>query len=210
MDATQVALLRQFVKVVTAKPEILQLPEMGFFKEWLLKLGATIPEPEPVPEPTKEEHMETSSPPKGPTKIPTQESPKKEEATPPVVESSSEYEESPESDLDLDMTGVVEEDIIQNQEMGDHNKEVSEEDMEKATELRSDAMSRASDGDIEGAVAIFTEAIKLNPSSALLYSKRASLYIKLSRPNAAIKDTTEVIVYSIEMCHFNSISYPAT
>ena len=69
---------------------------------------------------------------------------------------------------------------------------MSEEEVDKAGELRSEAMSKASDGDLAGAVAIFTEAILLNPGSALLYAKRASLYIKLSRPNAAIKDTTEV------------------
>ena len=73
---------------------------------------------------------------------------------------------------------------------------MGEEDLEKATELRSDAMSKASDGDINGAVDMFTQAIKLNPSSALLYAKRASLYIKLARPNAAIKDTTEVCIHS--------------
>ena len=69
---------------------------------------------------------------------------------------------------------------------------MSEEDIDKAGELRSEAMSKASEGDLEGAVATFTEAIQLNPGSALLYAKRASLYIKLSRPNAAIRDTTEV------------------
>ena len=53
-------------------------------------------------------------------------------------------------------------------------------------------MSKASDGDIPGAVEMFTQAIKLNPASALLYAKRASLYIKLDRPNAAIKDANEV------------------
>ena len=64
-------------------------------------------------------------------------------------------------------------------------------------------MAKSSDGDIEGAVATFTEAIQLNPSSALLYAKRASLYVKLSRPNAAIKDTTEVC--GMFICLFTTI-----
>ena len=78
MDTAQVALLKEFVRVVSAKPEILHLPEMGFFKEWLLKLGANIPpiqkpaekakppEPEPEPKPEPElidpDDMETASP----------------------------------------------------------------------------------------------------------------------------------------------------
>eukprot|EP00800_Vazella_pourtalesii_P019116 TRINITY_DN63_c0_g1_i1.p1 TRINITY_DN63_c0_g1~~TRINITY_DN63_c0_g1_i1.p1 ORF type:complete len:405 (-),score=118.64 TRINITY_DN63_c0_g1_i1:343-1557(-) len=194
IDPTQVTLLRQFVQIVSAKPEMLHLPELSFFKDWLKSLGATMPEPEPEPKPeskpepkpesTKEEGMDSSSP-KGATKEP--------EKPAPVSESSSELEESPESDLELDSTDLVPEDVIENQPMGDPEKEVSEEDIDRAGELRSEAMAKSSDGDIEGAVATFTEAIQLNPSSALLYAKRASLYVKLSRPNAAIKDTTEAI-----------------
>ena len=78
---------------------------------------------------------------------------------------------------------------------------MGEEDIEKAAELRSDAMSQSSDGDTEGAVATFSQAIKLNPGSALLYAKRASLYLQLLRPNAAIKDTTEVcLVWHRTLC----------
>ena len=79
IDPTQVTLLRQFVQIVSAKPEMLHLPELSFFKDWLKSLGATMPEPEPEPKPeskpepkpesTKEEGMDSSSP-KGATKEP--------------------------------------------------------------------------------------------------------------------------------------------
>ena len=99
MDTTQVALLREFVKVVAGKPEILHLPELAFFKEWLLKLGANIPplpEPDVKPKPSEPgvvdtDDMETSSsapsspsaPPVPPTQEETKEpkSPKPQEAT---------------------------------------------------------------------------------------------------------------------------------
>ena len=35
---------------------------------------------------------------------------------------------------------------------------------------------------------MFTDAIKLNPRLAILYAKRASVFIKLQKPNAAIRD----------------------
>ena len=74
IDPTQVTLLKQFIAIVSAKPEMIHLPELSFFKDWLKKLGATIPEPEPEPkpepkpEPTKEEGMDSS--PQGATKAP--------------------------------------------------------------------------------------------------------------------------------------------
>ena len=95
MNANQVALLREFIKVVASKPEILHLPELGFFKEWLLKMGANIPakeepaekpkpkpepelEPEPEPEPKvpDPDDMETASPASEASK-----EPEKQEAT---------------------------------------------------------------------------------------------------------------------------------
>ena len=93
MNANQVALLREFIKVVASKPEILHLPELGFFKEWLLKMGANIPakeepaekpkpkpEPEPEPEPEPKvpdpDDMETASPASEASK-----EPEKQEAT---------------------------------------------------------------------------------------------------------------------------------
>lgn len=48
-------------------------------------------------------------------------------------------------------------------ELGDPSKTPSEEDMEAAQEKRSEAMVAISDGDLQKAVDLFTEAIKLNP-----------------------------------------------
>lgn len=48
-------------------------------------------------------------------------------------------------------------------ELGDENKVPTEEDMETAGEKRSEAMMAMSEGDLQKAVDLFTEAIKLNP-----------------------------------------------
>ena len=43
------------------------------------------------------------------------------------------------------------------------------------------------DGEPQKAIDMFTDAIKLNPRLAILYAKRASVFIKLQKPNAAIR-----------------------
>ena len=37
MDATDLKLLKNFVDVCTKDPSILQLPQLSFYKEWLLR-----------------------------------------------------------------------------------------------------------------------------------------------------------------------------
>merc|ERR1712170_118991 len=89
--------------------------------------------------------------------------------------------ESEESDVELDMTGVVEPDKDENLDMGDPNKELSDADLEKFDEKRSEAMG------------VFTEAIKLNAGSAMPFVKRAQCLLKLSKPNACIRDCNRAI-----------------
>ncbi|WP_411023337.1 hypothetical protein, partial [Salmonella sp. s51228] len=100
---------------------------------------------------------------------------------------------SPDSDIEADLEGVVDADEIINHKMGDPNKEISEEDADKASELRSQAMAKSSEGDLEAAIELFTEGIIINPTSSILYAKRASLYVRLVKPNAAIQDCFEAI-----------------
>ena len=45
--------------------------------------------------------------------------------------------------------------------------------MDQANTKRDEAMTKMSEGDLEGAITLFTEAIKLNPTLASLYAKRA-------------------------------------
>lgn len=58
--------------------------------------------------------------------------------------------------------------------MGDDTAEVTEEMIEKAEEKRSEAQAKFSDGDFEGAVALFTESILANPLVAVSFAKRAA------------------------------------
>jgi suppressor of tumorigenicity protein 13 len=54
-------------------------------------------------------------------------------------------------------------------------------------------MDAFSEGNFEEAMKLFTEAIELNPGSALLHAKRASALLKLNKPLAAIRDCDKAI-----------------
>ncbi|NWH69702.1 F10A1 protein, partial [Piaya cayana] len=101
--------------------------------------------------------------------------------------------ESEESDLEIDNEGVIEPDNDAPQEMGDENVEVTEEMMDQANEKKIEAINALSEGELQKAVDLFTDAIKLNPCLAILYAKRASVFVKLQKPNAAIRDCDRAI-----------------
>ncbi|VDP88692.1 unnamed protein product [Echinostoma caproni] len=151
MDSKQLALLKGFIKLIDENPETLDLPELSFFKEWLLRLGARIPTG------STGDHKEPH-------------------AAAPPKESDSGAEETSESEIEFDDADeVLPSDSDVNQEMGDESVEITEEMIDQADGKRTEAQAKLSEGDIEGAIALFTEAIKLNPTSALLYAKRARL-----------------------------------
>ena len=50
------------------------------------------------------------------------------------------------------------------------------------------AIDALNDGELQKATDLITDAIKLNPHLAILYAKRANVFIKLQKSNAAIRD----------------------
>lgn len=170
LDKDSLEKLKSFIDVCAKNPDILHKPELSFFKKFIESLGGTIPEATAMP-------SESSQP------TPTAE---------PTADETAESEE--ESDLELDNEGCVPPDQDDpNQVMGDPTKEVTEEDIEKADEKRREAMSQLAEGNIEKAIELFSEAIQINPNSALLFAKRGQAYLKLSKPNACVKDCTKAL-----------------
>ncbi|KAK2089638.1 Hsc70-interacting protein [Saguinus oedipus] len=100
---------------------------------------------------------------------------------------------SEESDLEIDNEGVIEPNTDTPQEMGDENAEITEEMMDQANDKKVAATEALNDGELQKAVDLFTDAIKLNPCLAILYAKRASVFVKLQKPNAAIRDCDRAI-----------------
>lgn len=166
MDPRKVLELMVFVQLFRTKPEILHLPEMAFFRDWLQGMGAVLP--------CKACRFGCTC------------SPREAEA---LLLSESE-----ESEIEIDEDGVIKPDTDEPQEMGEfEGAEVTEMMMEQANEKKMKAVSAQGEGDLEKAVDLFTEAIKLNPCMAILYAKRASVYIQMQKPNAAIRDCNRAI-----------------
>uniref|UniRef100_H2MG89 ST13 Hsp70 interacting protein n=1 Tax=Oryzias latipes TaxID=8090 RepID=H2MG89_ORYLA len=169
MDSRKVAELKAFVNLCESSPEILHLPEMSFFRSWLQNMGAKIP---PL---TKTE---------GGCK-----------RNPDFCNFNASFFSSfVVFCLEIDQDGVIEPDTIEPQEMDDLDSiEVTEEMMDQANEKKVEAIDALGEGDLQKALDLFTEAIKLNPRLAILYAKRASVYIKMQKPNAAIRDCDRAI-----------------
>ncbi|CAB3223452.1 unnamed protein product [Arctia plantaginis] len=107
---------------------------------------------------------------------------------------SSGEESAPESDVELDMEGVIEGDALEDSQiMGDDSKEVTDEERDQSDEKRTEAMKAFSEQQFDEAIKLYSEAIKLNPQSALLFAKRGQAYLKLNKPNACIKDCTRAL-----------------
>lgn len=171
MDPRKVLELMAFVQLCRTKPEILHLPEMSFFRDWLQGMGARVP--------CKACRFGCTCSPREPE---------------PLVLSESE-----ESEIEIDEDGVIEPDTDEPQEMGEFDTEVTEEMMEQANAKKVEAINAQGEGDLQKAVELFTEAIKLNPCLAVLYAKRASVYIQMQKPNAAIRDCNRAIQINADL-----------
>ncbi|KAJ4837490.1 hypothetical protein Tsubulata_041975 [Turnera subulata] len=98
-----------------------------------------------------------------------------------------ELEEIVESDVEVEGEVVEPDGDDPSQKMGDLGAEVTKEGREAAQEAKAKAMEAVSLGKLEEAVELLTEAVLLYPSS-IMYATRASVYNKMKKPNAAIRD----------------------
>mmetsp|Transcript_75187 Transcript_75187/g.220411 ORF Transcript_75187/g.220411 Transcript_75187/m.220411 type:complete len:486 (+) Transcript_75187:81-1538(+) len=72
-------------------------------------------------------------------------------------------------------------------------EELSEEAQERQAQLKQQAADAQEDGDLELALERLTEAIVLGHASALMYSRRAQLLLRLGRPRAAAADCSAAL-----------------
>jgi len=70
--------------------------------------------------------------------------------------------------------------------------ELSEAQIEQIGELKMAASEAASNGEHAKAIEKFTAVIKLQPSP-LVYAKRADAFLKLKKPNAAVRDANTAL-----------------
>lgn len=77
--------------------------------------------------------------------------------------------------------------------MGDASKTPTDEEIEKASELRSEGAAHFSEQRYQDAISSYEKAIELNPTNALFYAKRGQAYLKLNKPNACIRDCNRAL-----------------
>ncbi|KAL5545121.1 hypothetical protein UlMin_008905 [Ulmus minor] len=175
MDASKLEELKQFISQCKSNPSILHSPSLSFFKSYLQGLGARIP---PIAETDKvgdvmedtKEHIDI----------------KKEDAL-------GDDDVIIESDIELDDSDVVKPDYDSPQKMGDPSVEVTEEKQDAARTAKLKAVEAVSEGKLDEAIDHITEAIILNPTSAILYATRGNVFVKLKKPNAAIRDANAAL-----------------
>uniref|UniRef100_A0A8C9SUZ9 ST13 Hsp70 interacting protein n=1 Tax=Scleropages formosus TaxID=113540 RepID=A0A8C9SUZ9_SCLFO len=172
MDFRKVVELKAFVQLCCDNPSVLHLPELSFFRDWLQGCVSVGPSVCPLSPATGCFNAYAMS-----------------DTWHVFVSPTSE-----ESELEIDMDGVIEPDNDEPQEIGEpEDIEVTEEMMDKANEKKMEAIVALGEGELDKALALFTEAIKLNPRLAILFAKRASVYIQMQKPNAAIRDCNRAI-----------------
>ncbi|GAA0162048.1 hypothetical protein LIER_18232 [Lithospermum erythrorhizon] len=178
MDAAKLNQLKAFVEQCQTNPSILDDPSLSFFRDYIQSLGGKIPSASHGSKPYVVEESDDEV-----EDTPSQTHTAEEEEEPEIVE----------SDMELDESGVVEPDDEQPQQMGDSSVEVTEENRDASQESKMQAMEAISDGKLEEAIEHLTKAIMLNPTSAIMYATRATVYIKMKKPNAAIRDASAAL-----------------
>ncbi|KAM0825182.1 hypothetical protein ACQ4PT_069753 [Festuca glaucescens] len=194
MDPTKVADLKAFVAACKKDPALLADPSLAFFRDYLASLGAELPQAASA----------SASKPAGP-KVSSMDDIDEEDVDgddeeydepmrDPTPEPDELDEEIVESDIELDADGVVEPDHDNTpQKMGDPSVEVTEDSRDASQEAKGLAMEAMSEGKLEEAVEHLTKAILLNPTSAIMYGTRASVFIKMKKPAAAIRDANAAL-----------------
>ncbi|KAK2960731.1 putative Hsc70-interacting protein [Blattamonas nauphoetae] len=178
----QINELKLFLSQVQANPAILDLPDLKFFKDFLLSWGAKIPTP-PPPQPKPEPKSE---PP------PKQAEPEKEET---MQKDEDEDEQSSDSEPQLTLENP---DLpIVTPSLEDIPIPVPEPkedvDFEKAGELKQEAQAAKASGDLAKALELITQCLEINPNSTINIGLRGQILLDLGRPQGALSDGEEAV-----------------
>ncbi|KAL5708073.1 hypothetical protein ACHQM5_018908 [Ranunculus cassubicifolius] len=169
MDPAKLKELKLFIRQCKDNLSLLRDPSLSFFKDYIERQN-----------PRRISHVESD------------EDDLEIEEDEPVDETGYESEEIVESDVELE-GDIIEPDNDSPQQMGDSSVEVSEDNRDASQSAKGQAIEAISEGKLEEAIEHLTEAILLNPTSAIMYATRATVYIKMKKPNAAIRDASAAL-----------------
>ncbi|XVF10773.1 hypothetical protein REPUB_Repub07fG0211900 [Reevesia pubescens] len=186
MDAAKLNELKKFIDLCNSDPSVLNDPSLSFFRDYLESLGAKLPS-------STYSHGAGDSKSKSYV-VEETDAEVADEGEKINVEEEEEEEEDEIIESDIELEGdTVEPDNDPPQKMGDPSVEVTDENRDASQAAKAKAMEAISEGKFEEAIESLTEAILLNPTSAIMYATRASVYIKMKKPNAAIRDTNAAL-----------------
>ncbi|KAK4843675.1 hypothetical protein QYF36_011359 [Acer negundo] len=182
MDASKLKELKIFIDQCKSNPSVLADTSLSFFRDYLESLGAKLP-------PAAYAHDDSKS-----KSYVVEEESDEEMGEDEGKKNVEEEEEDEIIESDVELEGdIVEPDNDPPQKMGDSSVEVTEESRDKSQEAKAKAMEAISEGKLEESIEHLTDAILLNPISAIMYGTRASVYIKMKKPNAAIRDASAAL-----------------
>ncbi|XP_042509875.1 FAM10 family protein At4g22670-like [Macadamia integrifolia] len=194
MDAAKVKQLKLFIEQCKSNPSVLSDPSISFFRDYLESLGCKLPSSAYMPDdspPTRNSSVDDIEEDEDEDEDETDF--KDEESSHGAKPADDGYEsELIESDIELE-GDTVEPDNDPPQKMGDSSVEVTDENRDASQGAKAQAMEAISEGKLEEAVEHLTTAILLNPMSAIMYATRASVFIKMKKPNAAIQDANAAL-----------------
>ncbi|KAA8521903.1 hypothetical protein F0562_012783 [Nyssa sinensis] len=188
MDAAKLQQLKQFIDQCKSNPSILTDPSLSFFRDYLESIGAKIP-------PSAYDPGESASNRSKSFVVDESDDDMEDIEDEPQPQGTAEEEDESEIiESDVELEGeTVEPDNDPPQKMGDTSVDVTEENRDASQEAKARAIEAISEGKLEDAIEHLTEAILLNPTSAIMYATRASVYIKMKKPNAAIRDANAAL-----------------
>uniref|UniRef100_A0A0D9VB05 STI1 domain-containing protein n=1 Tax=Leersia perrieri TaxID=77586 RepID=A0A0D9VB05_9ORYZ len=212
MDASRVGELRVFVEACKKDPSLLADPNLAFFRDYLESLGAHLPAAAKAPKPSSMDDIDDDDEDDLNMRDAT---PEPEELDQDIVESDLELEgDIVESDHQDPPQKMGDPSI----EVTEENRDASQEAKSKAMEAMSEgsllspprwpylisscvllvylipqSLCHYLSGKLEEAIEHLTKAILLNPLSAIMYGTRASVFIKMKKPVAAIRDANAAL-----------------
>ncbi|XP_033241953.1 hsc70-interacting protein 1-like [Drosophila miranda] len=197
MEKDDLVKLKSFIEFVDSNPTVLNVPQLKFVKDFIEKFGGQVPAGDfkmPDAAAGGKCPFGGDAGPKSKSAGAGVSTPDSEGVS--IDSDASEDDETvsqSESDVELDMEGVIEPDLDPAQPMGDSSKEPTEEEMDQAGDVRGEAAKAYGEQKFEEAVGLYTKAIELNPGNALYYAKRGQAFLKLKKPNACIRDCDKAL-----------------
>eukprot|EP00919_Chromeraceae_sp_WS-2016_P050724 GHVR01120233.1.p1 GENE.GHVR01120233.1~~GHVR01120233.1.p1 ORF type:complete len:432 (+),score=149.71 GHVR01120233.1:51-1346(+) len=199
LPAQKLAELKEFVNQLKANPQALHMPELSFFKDFIIQLGGKLPD---IP---KEKNIPSPTPPTTETKPTASNScpctgntcgasdPCGGESDDVTGDEGDIPATLPEVPLDDD-NDLIPRELDQLPPLAPQgDKEFNEDELIILSELKESAQEDISNDKLSSALDTLTKVVQMGNPSALLYCKRADLLLKLKRPVACVRDCDEAI-----------------